>query len=167
MYTAGTLILCVNTWFSIVEHALSPITHCLLLIRDVTNIINYKCLSMLVEEKVSQISTVLCIWHVFHNFISNVIRIYALLCIFLNFGKMVIQDLKEMRMCLFICNLGPLFIISRPMNKGRQSYVIITNIKHLYGLTNIIIVYDLSKQKHHTIRRRKVFYLCTIAYLFV
>lgn len=27
---------------------------------------------MLVEEKVSQISTVLCIWHVFHNFISNV-----------------------------------------------------------------------------------------------
>lgn len=45
MYTAGTLILCVNTWFSIVEHALSPITHCLLLIRDVTNIINYKCLS--------------------------------------------------------------------------------------------------------------------------
>lgn len=36
---------------------------------------------MLVEEKVSRNSTVLCIWHVFHNFISNVIRKYALLYI--------------------------------------------------------------------------------------
>lgn len=33
---------------------------------------------MLVEEKVCRISTVLCIWHVFYNFISNVIRKCAL-----------------------------------------------------------------------------------------
>lgn len=41
--------------------------------------------------------------------------------IFLNCGKMVIiVNLEEMRMCLFICNLGPCFIISRPMKEKKK-----------------------------------------------
>lgn len=103
------------TLLLILEHASSPIDHCLQLIRDVTNIINYKCLS---KRKIAEFRKFF-IFGMYSIISFRTLSENMPSLIFLNCGKMVIiVNLEEMRMCLIICNLGPFFIISRPMKEN-------------------------------------------------